>query len=172
MTTTTPDVQGLNFTHMYSFTDLRGKTPTVCVKKGTLYDFINSSSNYSKFKKIIEKAGMIGQLNDEEANFTMLIPTDDKIPDNFINQLDIGLAKQIFKASTLNNKISGKLLKSSPVSYFSTLNTQMRLYVTNINEKTILNNCVEVVKFDTILKNGIIHIISGLIIPSYDHFMN
>lgn len=170
-----PDCQSYNFSHMYSFVDLRSNTLEPVITRGSIYDFINSHPRFSKFKQIISRAKQIGFLNDSQANCTMLIPTDDflkNIPQGFFDTMDDGLARQIISASTIDRKIDKKLLTSSPVAYYITRLPQMRMYVTNISGKTRVNNCVNVVQFDLNFNNGMIHIIDGLIVPNLDHFMN
>jgi uncharacterized surface protein with fasciclin (FAS1) repeats len=171
-----PDVQSLYYTHMYTFTDYRSDTkPEVCITKGSLYDIINTNPSFSLFKKVIERAGMIGQLNNINADFTLLVPLDSSlkhIPKEYFENMDSGLAKQILGASSLRRTISSELLKSSPVSYFYTVNPNMRAYVTNINGITTINNCATVIKYDIPANNGMIHIVSNIIAPNDDHFMN
>ena len=97
---------------------------------------------------------------------------DRYISDNYIKQLDIGLAREIVKASILDRKINSDLLNSTPVTYYYTKNPLMRMYYTYLYGKSVINNCSTVLKYDINLSNGLIHIINGLIVPSEDHFMN
>ncbi len=172
-----PDTQSYNYTHMYSFVDYRGTNSqsTRNIVKDTILDFIYNNPNFSRFKMIIERSGMLEQLNNSQANMTLFVPSDDylrDISDPYFYGMDIGLARQILNSSSLNRKIGGELVKSSPVSYFTTRDSRMRMYVTNISGITQINNCVRVVKYDILLNNGIIHLVDGLIIPSDDTFMN
>jgi len=48
----------------------------------------------------------------------------------------------------------------------------MRMYVTNINETTRINDCVNVLEYNINRTNGLIHIVDGLILPSENTFMN
>lgn len=170
-----PDRQSYDFTHMYSFVDYTSdKEPMPCMTEGSIFHFLYNNPKFSRFKQIIEKASMQGQLDSGQADLTIFIPTDDyirHIPSQYFDDMDDGLAHQILNASTLNRRIGKDLLTSSPVSYFTTRNRRMRMYVTNISGKTQINNCVSVVKYDILLNNGIIHVIDGLIEPSNDTFM-
>lgn len=177
MTSFAPNTQSYNFTHMYDFEDLRTtKKPIPCVTQGSMYDFLyKNKSKFSKFLTILERSGMIGQLNNIEANFTLFVPDDrylSHIPDEFFTYMDNGLAKQIFHSSSIIRKLDKKLLTSSPVAYYITQNPQMRMYVTNISGKTVLNNCATVRHFDIELNNGYIHVIDNVLAPNDDHFMN
>ena len=168
-----PDVQSLNYTHMYSFTDYRdtvGRQP--CATNGTVFHYIVNHGEMKKFKSIVEMAMMEGYLNDSQFNSTIFIPLDRYISDNYIKQLDIGLAREIVKASILDRKINSDLLNSTPVTYYYTKNPLMRMYYTYLYGKSVINNCSTVLKYDINLSNGLIHIINGLIVPSEDHFMN
>lgn len=170
-----PDKQSYDFTHMYSFVDYRSDEHKLCLTKGSIFHYIYSNSKFSKFRKIVEHASMEGQLDSSQADFTIFIPTDDylrHIPDWYFDQMDNDTAVRILKSSTLSRQINKDLLMSSPVSYFKTRNPRMRMYVTNISDKTQINNCASVVKYDIVLNNGIIHLIDGLIEPSNDTFMN
>lgn len=171
-----PDTQSTNFSHMYSFVDYsNSKRPELCTAKNTLYEYIRTRPNMKRFNQILEKAHMQSQMNEDQANRTLFIPTDDylvHIAPDFFNKMDDGLARQILDASSLRRRINKDILTSSPVCYYTTFNPEMRMYCTNINEITRLNNCVKVIRFDILLDNGTIHIVDGLLAPSSDHFMN
>lgn len=171
-----PDIQNQNFTHMAHFIDYRSDIePQLCVNSGSLYDYINRHPQMRKFKTIVKRAGMSGQLNNEQADFTLLIPLDSflgHIPQEYFETMDDGLARQILNTSTLTTQLNGKLLTSSPVAYYYTKNPEMRLYITNITRQTRVNNCATVVKFDINCTNGIIHIVDNIIAPNQDTFMN
>lgn len=170
-----PDTQALNFTHMYSFVDLRGPPGPPTVTKGSIYDYISSSPKLRRFKTVVDRAHAIGTLNDIQANCTVLVPTDDSlshIPIEYFEDMDDGLARQILAASTLDRKLPKNLLTSSPVAYYITRLPSMRMYITNISGVTRLNNCATVKQFDIECNNGLIHLIEGLIAPNEDHFMN
>lgn len=171
-----PDVENYNFTHMYSFVDYRpDKLPEVFINKNSIYAIIHGNPAFSIFRKIVEKANMIGVLNEMQGGFTVLVPVDSSlshIPKKYFECMDIGLAKQIVKACCINGCIDKFLLTSSPVAYYYTLNPDMRMYITNIGGVTRVNNCANIIKFDMIATNGVVHVIEGFIAPNLDHFMN
>lgn len=178
MTSYSPATQSYNFNHMVSFVDYRpavGDEPKPCVEKNSIYHYLEANPQFSKFKRIVDKAGMLGFLSNSQANFTVFVPMDKyltQIPEEFFKNMDIGLAKQIVKASCVDRKIDASLLVSNPVCYYNTKNPEMRLYITNIRNKTRINNCVSVVEYNVNLSNGMIHLIDGLIVPTFDTFMN
>lgn len=170
-----PSSQSYNFTHMTSFVDYRGDENMLCVEKGSICDLIYNRPEFSLFSHIAKKADMYGFLNDPQLNATLFIPPDDQLRhlgNDFFANMDTGLAKQIINASTLPGKLSKDVLSWSPVSYFNTRNPRMRAYITNIDGKMRINNCVDVVNFNIVCVNGIVHLVSDLIMPSQDTFMN
>lgn len=179
MVSFTPGVQPYNFTHMWSFEDLNyendGPKPRYCVDKKSIFGYIYNNRNFSRFKTIIEKAGMLAQLSEKQSDCTVFIPEDRNltdIPVEFFTQMDDGLARQILNASIIDRRIGSELLKSSPCSYYYTRNPDMRMYVTNIRGNTMINNERKILEFDRCFDNGVIHLIDGLIIPNDSHFMN
>jgi len=175
MTACYPESQNYMFTHMWSFQDLQGNKPELLRNKGTIYDFLVSDGSFKKFLLIVDRARMTSQLDQIDANFTMMIPPDNflqQIPEEYFAQMDDGLARQILKASSINRKIDSQLITSSPVSYYYTLNPKMRMYITNIGGVTQINNCAQITQYDVPMTNGLVHITNGLVIPSDAHFMN
>ena len=171
-----PTTQSYLYNHMSFFVDYStDKNPDLCINKGSIYDFINSNPKFSKFKKIVDTANRMGFLNQEQATCTVFIPSDnflDHIPQEYFDTMDNGLAREILESSTIPKILASDLITSSPVCYLYTKNPKMRMYVTNINSKTKLNNCATIIKYDIWCTNGIIHLIDNLIQPSQDHFMN
>lgn len=176
MVTYAPNTQSYLYNHMSSFIDYcTDKDPEMCINKGSIYDFINSNPKFSKFRKIVDIANRMGFLNEEQAVCTVFIPSNDyleHIPENYFDTMDRGLAQDILSASIIPKKLASDLLTSSPVCYLYTKNPKMRMYVTNINNRTTLNNCAVVVQYDIWCNNGIIHLVDNLIEPSQEHFMN
>jgi hypothetical protein len=166
-----------DMSHMYNFTDYRSPIPErgkICTEKNSLYGFI-SDPKYSKFKRIVDRAGYASNMNDIQAQFTLFVPSDDvlsDIPYDYFEFMDDGLARQIINASTIQRPISKKWLISSPVCYFYTKNPKMRMYITNIGGITNVNNCAKVLEYDIMCVNGIIHTVSNIVAPNEDTFMN
>jgi len=181
MVSYTPDTQPMNYTHMYSFEDLNGSLNgsqdeySLCTNPDSLFGMIYNNKNYSRFKTIIDRSCMAGQLDQKQADFTLFAPPDHylmKYPESFFTKMDDGFARQILKASMLNRRIGDELIKSSPCAYYYTLNPEMRMYVTNIDKDTIINNRCKVISKAVCLDNGLFYAINNLIIPTDQHFMN
>ena len=168
MTSFAPDIQSSNFTHMYDFIDYRNVNESkIKFNKESIFGYIYTNPNFSKFQKIIEKAMFCGYLDNTQGNFTIFIPEDTylkHVPEDFFKNMDIGLAKEILNSLIINGKINKDVLTYSPVSYFYTRNPLTKLYITNISNKTVLNNNCNVIEFNINRNNGIIHLIDNLLI--------
>ena len=168
MTSCGPNTQPMNYTHMFDFNDINGNTPIKTYSKNSIMDVIYNHPDFTKFSYIIKLAEMDGLLNGKQANFTIFVPSDTAIKyikkDVFLN-MDQGDAKNIVNSSLLNSRIPKELIVDSPAAYFNTLSPQNRLFVTNINEITKLNNYLTVLHFDIVCTNGIIHVVDKLIDP-------
>jgi len=160
---------------MFSFTDLRGESRNLtCGTGNTLMDQLDKHPEMTKFKSLVEKVEMRPQLTQPQANFTLFVPLDKHVkqPKEFFDNLDRGFAKQIVSTSTLPRAIPGDLIRSSPVSLFKSMNSDQRLYITNINDITQINNCARIVLYDIKTDNGIIHVTDEFIVPVNETFIN
>lgn len=175
MTAIGPYSQSYDMRHMYSFNDLRpDKPPVQCLNTHSIMDIL-SQGLYKKFSKIVERARMNGQLNEKQANFTLFAVPDSfltHVPEQYFNHMDIGTAKQILNSSLMNRVIDKELITSSPVSYYPSLNSRNRLYITNISGCTMINECSKVVGFNIAAGNGLIHHVDTLIRPTNNTFIN
>ena len=162
-----PNSQSNNFTHMFDFVDLRGKPVEKIQDKNSLMGFINNTPEFSKFKYIIQKAMMSDILGSIQTNATLFIPSDNEIPNFFIDDMDVSLARHIVKSSMLNKKIPSELLEDSPLLIFNTNNPYNKLLITNINGETYIDNNIKIIQKDIITSNGIIHVIDNLIWPEH-----
>lgn len=175
MTSLTPNTAPLNFSHMFSFVDLRGPEPQMCVNPHTMYGIVASHPQLTKIKAVIDRSNYNGLLNDPESNSTLFAPLDNylkHIPDEYFNNLDIGSAKQIIHSMLLPRKVSGEMVRSSPVSYLTTYDRQNRMYTTNICGQTRLNDCAVVVEYDKIATNGVVHLTTNLLLPNNNTYVN
>ena len=169
-----PSSQAYNNTHMWDFSDLRG-TSELCVKANTVYHFISTHPNMKKFASVIRQADMIAELGQKQFNTTLFVPLDNFLREDqsFFDHMDRDLARRIISVSSLNSKIDGTLIRSSPVSSFATKDPYNSdyMYVTNISGRTVINQCAKVVEYNVKLDNGIIHITNNIILPNYRHFI-
>jgi hypothetical protein len=148
----------------------------MCQINNSLFDYVENHPKLTKFSALLKRANVAGRYSDPELNITLFIPTDDhlKEPHSFYAGLDMGEARKILAISSLNRKIDGDLIRSSPVSQYITRNpySYNTIYVTNISNVTEINNCVQVTEYDIDLGNAVAHLTTGFIFPNYDHFIN
>ena len=168
MTSCGPNTQSMNFSHMFDFNDINGKLPKKTYSKNSIMDVINYHPDFTKFLYIVKLADMDNILDKQQANFTLFVPSNSSIKDireDIILNMDQGDAKNIVQSSLLDYRIPKELLVDSPAAYFNTLSPQNRMFVTNINSNTKINNTLNIVHFDIICTNGIIHVVDKLIRP-------
>jgi ribosomal protein L33 len=161
---------------MWNFIDLNtDKPPEIICRENTVYNVLQSNPNFSIWKRIVDRSGMAEQMNERELNSTLFICSDDKLrnaPKGFFEKMDNGMCRQVLKASLMDKIIDRDLLTSSPVSYYYTKNPDMRMYITCISNRVMVNNRLTFEKYDIKCSNGMIHILDGIIIPTLDNFMN
>lgn len=170
MTSCGPNTQSLNFTHMFNFTDIRGKYPMKCYMKNSIMDIIDSHPDFTLFSFIVKLAEMDSILNEQQADFTIFVPSDASlkgISQSIFLNMDVGEAKTIVQSSLQDRRIPKELLQDSPAAYFYTLSPQNRLFITNINGNTRINNAINVILFDINCTNGLIHVVDGLMKPIF-----
>lgn len=169
MTSIGPYSEKTNLSYMYDKVDLRGPLPQKIDIPGSLSWIISMTPNFSKFRYILRLAKLDDMLCDLNVNYTVFVPTDESlsdIPENVFLNMDLLTARSIIQASILKRKITSDILSDSPCSYFMTLNPYTRLFVTNVNGQTSIDNHINIIKSDIMANNGIIHATNGLIKPN------
>lgn len=172
-----PSQQSLNMTHMFDFVDYRTcKPPEYTANENTVAWYLLNNKEVSLFAHIVKRSGMMNLFSGSLNNSTLFIPTDSYIKNpkvlNFIKNIDVGDARQIVNASTMNNILNSDIMRSVPNAYYTTRNPHMRAYIFNVSGDTYINDTIKIVQSDICLKNGMIHILDNLIIPSDCHFIN
>lgn len=169
MTSSGPYSQSNNFTHMFDFTDYKGPLPTMVPCPNTLLGLIYNNPDFSIFKFMVHRSKLNSFFNLSQADFTVFIPSDKELlkrmDESIFTNMDILTARSIVKSCMLNNRISSEVLEDSPAAYYYTTEPSNRLFITNLNGNTIINNNIKIIKKDILLKNGIVHVIDGLVIP-------
>jgi len=174
-----PNTQSLNFTHMFKSnkftTSNKSNQSNKNLKesngysKGSIMELINSHPDFTVFAYIIKLAEMDKLLDDTNYNFTIFVPSDNELKyqscNDILLRMDKGDARQIVLSSLIDDRIPKELLTDSPASYFITKNPVNRIFITNINEVIKLNNNMNILIFDIIRTNGIIHVVDKLIDP-------
>ncbi len=167
-----------NMTHMFEFEDLK-KNRKMKIDKDSILGFLDTNDNFKIFKQIVLLSQYGTRLNDKLSNTTIFIAPDNYIIDNiqkqFIDNIDEGMATTIIRFCTMDRRIDKNLLISSPSSQFTTRNSSLKLYVENKNNKTYISDGVkntkckaEILQYNLIRNNGIIHVIDNLMYPTYN----
>jgi uncharacterized surface protein with fasciclin (FAS1) repeats len=161
-----PYSQATNYTHTFDIPDLRGPLPKRTFREGTLSCVIENHPDFSMFRHIVNTAQLENIYDDLQANMTVFVPSDQQLRAKGIDvtNLDIGSARNIVNASSLNRRITRDILEDSPASYFLTRNPNIRLFISNINDRTYINNNVNIIHKDMLCTNGIIHVIDSMLI--------
>ena len=168
MVSVAPNSQSLNFTHMWNQTDIRGPLPKAEACSNSLLGALEKNPDFSIFRKIVKKAKMEDIFNNKQANFTVFVPSDNSMSPEMkenINNMDLLKARQIIKASSLDNKISSECFAGRQSLSLVTRDRSNRIEISSSNGQTFLNKTITLVSSDLILDNGIIHTVSEPIIP-------
>jgi uncharacterized surface protein with fasciclin (FAS1) repeats len=166
MTSIGPYSEKTNLSYMYDKVDLRGPLPQKKDFPNSLAWVISMTPNFSKFRYILRLSKLDQVFCDQQSSYTVFVPTDESlshIHENIFLNMDLLTARSIVQASTLKNRITSDILSDSPCSHFMTLNPYTRLFITNVNGQTSIDNDINVVKPDIMVNNGIIHVTDGLI---------
>ena len=170
MTSSGPYSQSYNFTHMFDFTDLRGRLPRKEPCPESIMGIIKNNPDFHIFNFLIKRADLESIYNSLQADFTVFVPSDkfllSKVSEDVFANMDILTARTIVKTLTLDTRISGEILEDSPASYLYTTLPENRLYITNIGGVTYINGNIKIIKKDIVCNNGVIHVIDGIFIPN------
>lgn len=168
MVSNAPNSLPYDFRSMYDIPDLRGCLPKKGYNSESMMGVISQHPDFTRFKYIMELSKLAGIYNDPQADFTLFVPSDQKIahiPESVFTNMDNATARNIVKTSTLNLRISSELLGDSPAAYFTTNNKTTKLFISNISGTTYVNNCLKVIHSDLETSNGLLHVIDGLLWP-------
>lgn len=170
MVSINPGVQAYDMRQMYDFVDWRSKQkPELCVPPNTLMGIIQNNPDFTIFTGIVKKARYEGKLSEKQADFTLFVPSDvylrKKYSEQYLSSIDDGLARQILSFSMMNRTLDQRLLQSSPVSTFPTLDRSNSMLIHTVSNKTQLPNCTGIVHWNHPADNGIIHVIDNLLLP-------
>jgi uncharacterized surface protein with fasciclin (FAS1) repeats len=165
-----PYTESKDYRHMYDFVDLRKKNQTICpIGSNTLMGIIENNQDFTIFSGIVKKARYICKLMDPEEDFTIFVPSDFELKKRhskeFLDNIDISMAKNIVNFSMMNRKIDKYLIQSSPVTILPTLDRSNSMHITTTYGITLLSNDIKVIHFNHPSDNGILHVVDNLLIP-------
>lgn len=168
MTSIGPYTEKTNLSYMFEKQDLRGPLPQITETHNSITYILSNTPNFSKFTYILKLSKLDKMFSEPLSSFTIFAPIDEHlqhITNNILINMDLLTARNIILASTLQNRITSDILEDSLNSYFNTLASSNRLYVTNYNDEIIIDNNIKIIKEDIKAVNGIIQATSGLIHP-------
>lgn len=103
-------------------------------------------------------------------NFTLFIPSNTflnkKYSSCFFDSIDKGLAIQIVEKSMMNRRIDKKILQSTIYAKYPTISKSTFLNIKNICNETLIDCDNKILHFNHPAINGIIHVISDLLLPN------
>jgi len=195
MTSFQGDHQLTDYSYMYDFIDdspsaKYTSNSSVCQAQftcnqtvpNTLQGWLATDPRGKRFYQLVKIAGMEGMFADCEANFTLFVPNTftDRVeiqqPCPGISKLygsaltDPGTARQIVTYSSLNRKVRGETLRSEQFMYLYPRDfTGSKIIVVNSTDdkncQTVLNTYSTVQEWDICLSNGMIHVVSDMLVP-------
>ena len=131
-------------------------------RKGSLMDHIETHS--PAFAKLIHKAGIRGQFNHPQANYTVFAPCAlYELSDCDLDKLGPGHAHDMIRRSVINGRIKLIDLQNSPLWTVPTIKREdMLLVYTDLDKHTHVDD-MPIVEADICANNGVLHLITGFI---------
>lgn len=132
---------------------------------GSIYHYISSQPNMTKFKKLVERANLVNQLSSLNTSTTIFIPTDEyiELPVQKIDNIRSIKAFDMINYATLSKRIPLVWLRSSPVSRYNNKNNEYVL-ITNVNDKPQIDGRVNIID-EIELPNSNIVLVDSLLYP-------
>ena len=163
-----------NLIYTQNIKDLRKpiqpKEPKAC--PGNLMSLIQDNPDFSIFNYMIGVGQLYNKFNSPQANFTIFVPTDSflraKYSENMFKNMDLYTARETVLYHTLRGKVTFDMLRSSKCMYLDTMidkSVYSKILVESRDNTVVLNNTARMKAKDIQLTNGMIHIITDLLIP-------
>ena len=154
----------LDFRHMYSIHDRRGKLPEAVTLPNTILDYISKNPQTQMFMKIIEKTNLLGKLNNVQGDFTLFVPIDGGIPEELFNCADY-TAQKLVLLHSLEHSVHPDFLKSSKCMTLNTRQLGESILVENKQGRVVINQQSRVISA-TKVGRAIVYLIDRMILPS------
>ncbi len=138
----------------------------------TVLQLVRANKTFSNFEEAIVKGGLVSRLQNLSTESTILLPTnsafDEFLSDQNINDLDdlsSNEIKQLVKTHILpQNLVFQEVIDASNSGYLNMEGNEVR--ITSFQEgQMIVENTIGVPRYDMQGRNGVIHVISGVINP-------
>ena len=128
---------------------------------GTILDYV--AKTLPHFLPIIKKAGQLPFYNATERRYTLFVPKS--IPRDF-QHLDPNTAIRILKMSTVPGVITTSMLSNNQI-VFPLDHPKNNLGITKYSDGEIMVMNNRLIEGDIMCKNGIIHLLDGVLWPTY-----
>lgn len=128
---------------------------------GTMLDYV--AKNLPHFLPIIKKAGQLPFYNATERRYTLFVPKN--LPPDF-PRLDPNTAIRILKMSTVPGVITTGMLSNNQI-VFPLDHPKNNLGITKYRDGEIRVRDHTLIEGDIMCKNGIIHLLDGVLWPTY-----
>lgn len=125
---------------------------------GTLLDYV--AKNLPHFLPVIKKAGRLPFYNALGRNYTLFVPKNPDFP-----RLDPNTALRILTMSTVPGIITTSMFSNNQTVF--PMNSKNNLGITKYNNGEIKVGNHTLVEGDILCKNGIIHLLDGVLWPTY-----
>ncbi|HAY14565.1 MAG TPA: fasciclin domain-containing protein [Fimbriimonadaceae bacterium] len=137
-----------------------------------IVDIAAGDSNFSTLVSLVKQAGLVDTLK-SEGPFTVFAPTNDafaKLPKATVDAVvsDKALLTNVLLYHVVPGKVTAhQVIDAAPLKAKTALkvnNAAQTLDIKVVNGKVRINN-VNVIKTDIMAKNGVIHVIDGVLVP-------
>ncbi len=140
-------------------------------QNSSLFQKIANDSRFRFLTAALTKAGLVATLNDKNASLTLFAPTDQAFQAaGFSNINAVANAPAEVLKSILLYHVLGSVVKSGkiPLATNTQVNTVANkpVFVTRTNAGNVFVNGVTVIQKDWEARNGVIHVIDRVLIPS------
>jgi uncharacterized surface protein with fasciclin (FAS1) repeats len=131
----------------------------------TIAEIVGSDANFSTLKKAVDKAGLGAALS--SGTLTVFAPDNDAFAASGITEATLNSLSAQQVAAILQYHVLGAKYVSSSIPSSGTLSTLsgINIYPTKSSEGVFINT-IKVKKADVIATNGVIHIISKVLMPA------
>ena len=140
----------------------------------SILGLLQDNNDFSIFYNLVIKSELYGRFNDIQANMTLFVPSNEYLLINyspqFFENIDLYTAREIVLFHTLNKKVSYEMLSSSQAMYLNTMiddSMYSRLLCEWCLKTGVRLHQNTYLKIPNIYrKNGLIHVVDNIMIPS------
>lgn len=135
--------------------------------KNSIINLIANDPHLSEFYELIKVAKLEEKLNCSDNRFTIFVPYNEAFKNLScdVDLTDILYAKNIVNSLILPRMFNQKGLLMNESSSYHTLNQPNRINITTYYDKILINHSASIIHDDIVADNGIIHVISHLVLP-------